>query len=157
VSEKEREFLDRIGQILEEDPDPQINALDVDRIYKTCLRWRKLETEAAKYVESVICLRSNRFTGNQPYVGWKGLGLALREDYDELECAKAERDEADRRSGAAERTLDALSNVCACLLDSYLCTFEGNYDALAHEAERLIPDWKLRSSRHVPKGDAGAR
>jgi len=108
VSEKEHEFLDRIGQILEEDPDPQINALDVDRIYKACLRWRKLATDAAKYVESVICLRSNRFTGNQPYVGWKGLGLALREDYDELECAKAERDEADRRAGAAERELAEL-------------------------------------------------
>jgi hypothetical protein len=37
----------------------------------------------------VICLKSNRFTGNPPYVGWKGLGLALKEDYDELSRLRA--------------------------------------------------------------------
>jgi len=105
MSEKEHEFLDRIGKILKEDEDPQINALDVDRLYKACLRWRKMETEAAKYVESVICLRSHRFTGMPPYVGWEGLGLALREDYDEIDRLRAERDEADRRAGTAEREL----------------------------------------------------
>ena len=69
-----------------------------------------------------------------------------------LAAIEYERDEADRRAGAAERKLDALANVCACLLDSYLCTFEGNKDALAREAERLVPDWKERANRHNPSG-----
>lgn len=38
--------------------------------------------EAAHHVESVICMRT-RFTGDPPYVGWKGLGLALTEALDE--------------------------------------------------------------------------
>jgi hypothetical protein len=53
-------------------------------------KWKQLDREAATYVESVICLKSNRFTGNPPYVGWKGLGLALKEDYDELSRLRAE-------------------------------------------------------------------
>ena len=48
----------------------------------------KLDREAATYVESVICLRT-RFTGEPPYVGWKGLGLALREELDELDTLRA--------------------------------------------------------------------
>jgi len=44
--------------------------------------FRKLEAEAASHVEAVICARTN-FTGEEPYIGWKGLGLALREALDE--------------------------------------------------------------------------
>ncbi len=43
-----------------------------------------MDREAAKEVELVICMRSLNFTGYAPYVGWKGLGLALNRDYDEL-------------------------------------------------------------------------
>jgi hypothetical protein len=46
---------------------------------------RSLDSQAATYVESLICMRSHRFTGKPPYVGWSGLGLALSEDYDELD------------------------------------------------------------------------
>lgn len=42
----------------------------------------RLDREAAKYVESPICMRTN-FTGDPPYVGWEGLGLALNEALDE--------------------------------------------------------------------------
>lgn len=49
----------------------------------------KLDREAATYVESVICMRT-RFTGEPPYVGWKGLGLALREELDELDMLRAQ-------------------------------------------------------------------
>jgi hypothetical protein len=48
-------------------------------------RLRKLDREAATYVETVICMRT-KFTGEPPYVGWKGLGLALTERLDELEA-----------------------------------------------------------------------
>ena len=44
---------------------------------------RKLDREAATYVEAVICMRSMHFTGEPPYIGWKGLGKALNEDYND--------------------------------------------------------------------------
>lgn len=50
----------------------------------------RMDCEAAGYVESVIAMRTG-FTGDPPYVGWKGLGLALNEALDGL---TRERDEA---------------------------------------------------------------
>jgi hypothetical protein len=46
----------------------------------------RLDSEAGQYVESVIVLRTH-FTGKPPYVGWKGLGLALGEALDERDAA----------------------------------------------------------------------
>ena len=55
----------------------------------TIQKLRELDTEASDYVESVICMRTH-FTGDPPYVGWKGLGLALNEALDEqVEAEKA--------------------------------------------------------------------
>jgi hypothetical protein len=51
-------------------------------------KWKKLDSEAATYVESVICMRTD-FTGNPPYVGWEGLGLALNEALDERDRLRA--------------------------------------------------------------------
>ena len=50
--------------------------------------WRSLETEAAKYVEVPIVMRTD-FSGEPPYVGWKGLGLALNEALDERDALRA--------------------------------------------------------------------
>lgn len=47
-------------------------------------RLRKLDQEAAQ-VELVICMHSRYFTGEEPYVGWSGLALALSQDYSDLE------------------------------------------------------------------------
>ena len=47
-----------------------------------------LDREAAEYVEFVICMRTH-FTGDPPYVGWKGLGLALDEALDERDRLRA--------------------------------------------------------------------
>lgn len=52
---------------------------------------RRLEREAATYVESVICMRTN-FDGEPPYVGWRGLGLALNEALDQRDKLQAELD-----------------------------------------------------------------
>jgi len=49
-----------------------------------------IDREAAEHVESVICMRSAHFTGEDPYVGWKGLGLALTQDYDDLAIKEAQ-------------------------------------------------------------------
>jgi hypothetical protein len=65
--------------------DPQTVLALLDELAAAQARNRELEAldrEAATYVESVICLRTE-FTGNPPYVGWKGLGLALSEALDE--------------------------------------------------------------------------
>ena len=48
----------------------------------------QLDSEAATYVESVIAMRTH-FTGEPPYVGWKGLGLALNEALDARDAAEA--------------------------------------------------------------------
>ena len=58
---------------------------------------RKLDSEAATHVESVIVMRTG-FTGDPPYVGWKGLGLALTEALDERDALKAERHQKDARA-----------------------------------------------------------
>jgi hypothetical protein len=49
---------------------------------------QRLDKEAAEYVEAVICMRT-AFTGDEPYVGWKGLGLALNEALDERDALRA--------------------------------------------------------------------
>lgn len=54
----------------------EIDALTADRDH-----WKGLETEAANYVEIPLVLRTH-FTGEPPYVGWEGLGLALTETLD---------------------------------------------------------------------------
>jgi hypothetical protein len=48
----------------------------------------KRDSEAAHHVESVIAMRTG-FTGDRPYVGWKGLGLALNEALDARDAAEA--------------------------------------------------------------------
>ncbi len=55
----------------------------------------RLDREAGTYVESVICMRTD-FTGDPPYVGWKGLGLALNEAMDELDRLRAKEEAEDR-------------------------------------------------------------
>lgn len=50
-------------------------------------RLAKMDREAATCVEGVICMRTG-FTGEPPYVGWKGLGLALTEALDERDALR---------------------------------------------------------------------
>lgn len=56
--------------------------------YEELLKLRRLDREAATHVEGVICLRTH-FTGEKPYIGWKGLGLALSEALDERDQYRA--------------------------------------------------------------------
>ena len=46
-----------------------------------------MDRAAATHVESVLAMRT-AFTGELPYVGWKGLGLALNESLDERDAYK---------------------------------------------------------------------
>jgi len=51
-------------------------------------KWRDLEREAAHFCEIPIVMRT-KFTGDPPYVGWKGLGLAMTQAFDERDEALA--------------------------------------------------------------------
>lgn len=73
-------------------------------IRQAASRIEALEKEgaaAATHVESVICMRTD-FTGNPPYVGWKGLGLALTEALDERDRLSANLDVAREALEAAK-------------------------------------------------------
>ena len=63
-------------------PTSMKDAARIEKLRKKADSFKRLDREAATHVESVICLRTH-FTGEQPYVGWKGLGLALNEALDE--------------------------------------------------------------------------
>jgi len=92
MSDLSDEEIERIASGIE-DGDPETlcqQACDALRAFMEERRkLRNLDSEAASHVESVIVMRSRRFTGEPPYVGWKGLGKALSEDYDELARLKA--------------------------------------------------------------------
>ncbi|RYD64579.1 MAG: hypothetical protein EOP83_09395 [Verrucomicrobiaceae bacterium] len=60
----------------------------VKELQRRADRYEKLDAEASTHVESVIVMRT-RFTGEPPYVGWQGLGLALNEALDERDYLKS--------------------------------------------------------------------
>ena len=45
-----------------------------------------------------------------------------------------------------------LEQVMSCLLQSYLISMVGK-DALAHEAERLVPNWEVLAEEWEPNDD----
>lgn len=67
----------------------------------------QLDSEASTHVESQIAM-FERFTGEPPYVGWRGLGLALKE---ELEAK-------DERVKELEAALNEAANDIETYLDS---------------------------------------
>lgn len=50
-------------------------------------RYKRLDAEAAEHVETFVVMRAP-FTGEPPYVGWKGIGQAIREVYAERDAAR---------------------------------------------------------------------
>jgi hypothetical protein len=69
----------------------QLSSADLERIANRIEELEKRDREAATHVEVVIAMRTG-FTGDPPYVGWRGLGLALNEALDardELEAKLA--------------------------------------------------------------------
>ena len=71
-------------------------------------RLRELDREAATHVESVIAMRTT-FSGEPPYVGWKGLGVALTEALDERDRLKSE--EQHRRDEELRAVLQGLTHA----------------------------------------------
>jgi hypothetical protein len=67
-----------------------IKALElVEGLLKEAAFFFALENQASQHVEGAIAMRTG-FTGEPPYVGWKGLGLALNEALDERDAMRSE-------------------------------------------------------------------
>jgi len=73
---------------IDDDIKEEINETLDDIIQEKIAGLQRLDYEAAKYVETPIIMRTG-FTGDQPYVGWKGLGQAMEEAFDERDAAVA--------------------------------------------------------------------
>lgn len=54
------------------------------------------------------------------------------------------------RCRSLSRHVFRLEQATACLLDHYLYAYGGGYDALATEAERLVPHWKTMKDEWHP-------
>jgi len=103
VKEKIPAFLDRIQKL--KDGDGGLASLkieDADRLFDIAKRFFELDCQAATHVEAVICMRTG-FTGEPPYVGWRGLGLALTEAFDARDLL------ADAAKAAYHRVLGRLA------------------------------------------------
>jgi len=69
-------------------PDPSLERMvaGFEALLEDRDKWKQLDSEAATHVESLICMRTS-FRGHPPYVGWKGLGLWLKWEFDRRDAA----------------------------------------------------------------------
>lgn len=70
---------------------------------------QRLDAQAAEYVETPIIMRTS-FTGEQPYVGWKGLGLAMEQALDERDALKTRVHALEAAMCSMEHTTDVEFN-----------------------------------------------
>lgn len=75
-------------------------------------RLRARDREAGEHVEAVIAMRT-KFTGEPPYVGWKGLGLALSEALDERDRLQSLNAELLAACKASEAVMDKANGLHA--------------------------------------------
>lgn len=87
MSSGPRLLLERLVNEAAGTKDFTLSDADARDLLDVAQRFFKLDREAAKYVETVIIGRTG-FTASPPYVGWKGLGLALSEALDERDALK---------------------------------------------------------------------
>lgn len=110
----------------------RISDAEIERLTARVATLERMDREAATHVETEICMRTG-FTGDPPYVGWKGLGLALTEALDERDALRA-------RAEAAEAERDRLRAECARLVE-YLKETGGRLEACKSWPEPgLSPD-----------------
>ena len=88
IARFEPEFAYEIQKIVEAVNNHERLKAENERLTARVELLEQLDREAATHVESVIALRTH-FTGMPPYIGWRGLGLALTERLDELEARNA--------------------------------------------------------------------
>jgi 3-deoxy-D-arabino-heptulosonate 7-phosphate (DAHP) synthase len=127
-------FLDRMDKFLADEIDPDdpgfccLKSEDAKRLLDIAQRFFRLDKEAATHVETVICMRTH-FTGEPPYVGWKGLGLALSEALDERDRLKAAlkeaRDDIESWGAYADPYFQEKWNLKGAL-DKYAAILSGN-------------------------------
>jgi 3-deoxy-D-arabino-heptulosonate 7-phosphate (DAHP) synthase len=99
----------------------------------------RMDREAASHVESVICMRT-RFTGKPPYVGWKGLGLALTEELDERDRLRQDLSTAIR---AGKRLIDNINEFGDVTDEEILNDAETQINALIASSIRSLKSGDL--------------
>jgi hypothetical protein len=102
----------------------------------------RMDREAAEYVESVICMRTG-FNGEPPYVGWKGLGLALREALDERDELRREVEQVRRNYALllAERNRWRNGEIPPPPASDDEAMLFGSLAAQIEDAKRRIAEW----------------
>lgn len=119
---------------------------ELERLRAENERLRRLDAQAATHVETVICMRTH-FTGEPPYVGWKGLGLALREALDERDRLREENERMKRVIGRKSINVGAATRYLAVASPSEHST---------REARRMLDEVEVALGRAyvAGKGDA---
>lgn len=74
--------MDRAG--CPHDEGPALASFCIFCLQRAVIKFHDLESEAANEIEQWVVMNTH-FTGSPPYVGWKGIGLALREHVERLE------------------------------------------------------------------------
>lgn len=105
----------------------------------------RLDREAATHVESLICMRTH-FTGEYPYVGWRGLGLALKEHLDTQAAEIAALREAVAKKDAALQPFRETAESIIRLFGSRRAIFinvgnhnaDENYPLCVGDLERIV-------------------
>lgn len=100
-----------------------------------------MDREAGEYVESQIALRTS-FTGEPPYVGWKGLGLALKESLDERDALRSQLTTLQAENEGLRREV-AESHQTAVALERLQDTNRCNLD----EWSRIVTAWQEAQTR----------
>lgn len=113
----------------------------------------RMDREAATHVEGLICVRTH-FTGEPPYVGWEGLGLALTEHLDRQEQRIAE---LEGENAALQKSAESLGELARQRADELIAL-----EAKAAEAHRTgfmacrerAVEVAAANRRHVEKSPA---
>lgn len=83
------DIIDKLHNLVEDLEDGSEGQIACVEAANRIATLEKLDREAAQYVETVIVMRTP-FEGDPPYVGWKGLGLALTEALDKRDALEQE-------------------------------------------------------------------
>lgn len=108
-------------------------------------RFQKLDAEAATHIETVICMRTH-FTGEPSYVGWQGLGLALREALDERDRLREENERMKRVIGRESINVGAATRYLAVTTPS---------EETVREARRMLDEVEVALGGAYVAGKGG--
>lgn len=118
---------------------------EIELLRRHVERLRKRDMEAAEHVEEPICMRTH-FNGEPPYVGWKGLGLALREALDERDRLREENERMKRVIGRESINVGAVTRYLAVTTPS---------EEAVREARRMLDEVEVALGGAYVAGKGG--